>query len=75
MAAGPRRGDAWRGAGTAWAITGTLLAGILVWGGIGYLVDRWIGFHWVFLPVGMLVGAGTAIYLVYVRYGKDDGET
>ena len=26
--------------GTGWNITGTLLAGILVWGGIGYLLDR-----------------------------------
>ncbi len=75
MAGRPDRGDPWRGIGTAWAVMGTLLAGIVVWGGIGYVVDRLIGFHWLFLPVGMLIGVSTSIYLVYVRYGRDHGET
>jgi len=64
-------GDAWRGVGTAWALTGTLLSGILVWGGVGYLVDRWLGFEQLFLPIGMLIGVSASIYLVYVRYGRD----
>jgi F0F1-type ATP synthase assembly protein I len=51
---------------------GTLLSGILAWGGLGYLIDRLVGFHWLFLPIGMVVGVGTAIYLVYLRYGRDD---
>lgn len=72
MAGGPDRGDAWRGAGTAWSITGTLLAGILVWGGIGFLVDRWAGFDGLFLPIGMLIGLAGSIYIVYVRYGRDE---
>lgn len=71
--AGP--GDAWKGVGQAWALTGTLFAGILVWGGVGYLVDRWVGYRWLFLPVGMVIGVATGIYLVYVRYGRDDGQT
>ncbi|MBI2238823.1 MAG: hypothetical protein HYU54_09925 [Actinobacteria bacterium] len=75
MAGRPDRGDPWRGFGTAWAVMGTLLAGIVVWGGIGYVVDRLIGFHWLFLPVGMLIGVSTSIYLVYVRYGRDHNET
>ena len=57
--------------GTAWSITGTLLAGILVWGGIGFLLDRWLGLRWLFLPIGMVIGAGASIYVVYVRYGRD----
>jgi F0F1-type ATP synthase assembly protein I len=68
------RGDAWSEMGTAWALTGTLLAGILVWGGAGYLVDRLVGLRWLFLPIGMLVGAAGAIYLVYLRYGRDGHE-
>ena len=64
-------GDAWRGVGTAWALTGTLAAGILVWGGVGYLLDRWVGFHDLFLPIGMLTGVCTSIYMVYVRYVRD----
>ena len=58
--------------GTAWSITGTLLGGILVWGGIGFLLDRGLGLRWVFLPVGMLIGSGASIYSVYLRYGRDD---
>jgi ABC-type branched-subunit amino acid transport system permease subunit len=27
---------------------------------------------WIGVPVGMLVGLGAAIYLVYLRYGRDD---
>ena len=57
--------------GTAWSITGTLFGGILVWGGIGFLLDRWLDLRWLFLPIGMVVGAGASIYLVYVRYGRD----
>jgi F0F1-type ATP synthase assembly protein I len=70
MAGEPDRGDAWSGVGVAWAIVGTLLAGILAWGGIGYLLDRWMGFHYLFLPIGMVVGVGIAMYVVIIRYGK-----
>ena len=65
-------GEGWRGAGVAWSVLGTLFSGLLAWGGIGYLIDRVAGFHWLFLPIGMVVGMGTAIYLVYLRHGRDD---
>jgi ATP synthase protein I len=58
--------------GTAWALIGTLVAGILVWGGAGYLVDRLVGLRWLFLPIGMLVGVSASIYLVYLRFGRDE---
>ncbi|HYT29301.1 MAG TPA: AtpZ/AtpI family protein [Actinomycetota bacterium] len=70
MAGKPDRGDPWTGAGMAWAIIGTLLAGIIAWGGVGYLLDRWIGSNNLFLPIGMVLGAAGALYLVYMRYGK-----
>ncbi len=57
--------------GTAWSITGTLLGGILVWGGIGFLLDRWLDLRWLFLPIGMVIGAGASIYSVYLRDGRD----
>ena len=72
MGPSPSSGDGWGGASIAWAITGTLLSGILAWGGIGYLVDRLLDIRWLFLPIGMVVGAGAGIYLVYLRYGRDD---
>jgi F0F1-type ATP synthase assembly protein I len=67
----PRRAD-WSGFGTGWAATGTLLAGILTWGGIGWVIDRLAGTGRLFLAIGMVVGAAGGIYLVYVRYGKSD---
>lgn len=69
------RGEHWRGAEAAWNVTGLLLAGILVWGGVGFLVDRWLGFErHLFLPIGMLAGLGAAMYLVYLKHGRDDPE-
>ena len=65
------RYNAWSGYNTAWAIIGTLLAGIVAWGGIGYLLDRFLDFRWLFLPIGMVLGISTSIYIVIKRYGSD----
>ncbi len=70
-----RPASAWSGWGTAWAFTSMLLAGILVWGGLGYLADRLIGLRWLFTPIGILLGTAGGIYLAYVRYGREDHET
>jgi F0F1-type ATP synthase assembly protein I len=64
----------WGGMSTGWAISGTLLSGILAWGGIGYLIDWLAGTPKVFTAVGMVVGAVSAIYLVYITYGRETGE-
>lgn len=55
----------------AWAIISTLLAGPIVWGGIGALVDKAVNTSRVFLPLGVVVGFITSIYIVYVRFGRD----
>jgi ATP synthase protein I len=56
-------------ANVAWSVPGYLLSGMLIWGGIGWLLDRWTGWV-VFTPVGLIVGVGLAVYLVYVKYGR-----
>lgn len=61
-------GEGW---GTAWSITGLLLAGPLAWGGIGAGIDVLLGFRWLFLPVGMVIGMAGSIYLVIRRYGSE----
>jgi ATP synthase protein I len=73
MTGGPQRGDAWSGMGTGWSITATMIAGILVWGGFGYLVDRLVGTTNVFLAFGVILGAGCGVYLIYLRYGRGEG--
>jgi F0F1-type ATP synthase assembly protein I len=68
----PRAADAERqpsGADIGWGITGTMFSGMLVWGGAGWLLDRWLETAPVFTLVGGLLGLGVAIYLVVVKYG------
>jgi ATP synthase protein I len=57
---------------TGLAISVYLLSGVLVWGGIGYLIDRLAGTASVFTAIGMVVGAAASTYLVYLRYGRED---
>jgi F0F1-type ATP synthase assembly protein I len=60
-AAPPARG------GDGWSVISLLLAGVTVYGGLGWLLDRWLGTQF-FLPVGLLGGAAGAIYMVYKRF-------
>jgi F0F1-type ATP synthase assembly protein I len=45
-----------------------MLSGIIVWGGVGLLLDRWWETRFLAL-VGTLLGLTVAIYLVVVKYG------
>jgi ATP synthase protein I len=72
--AGSGRDGAWAGMGIGWAVTATLAGGILVWGSLGYLADRLLGLNpRILTAVGIVLGAGGAIYLVYLRFGKGEG--
>ncbi len=55
--------------GAYWSIFGYLLSGLLIWGGVGKLIDKWAGTSLFFLG-GLLVGISSAIYLVWVRFGR-----
>ena len=59
------------GADIGWGITGTLLSGIIVWGGVGWLLDRWLETRF-FILVGTILGLTVAIYLIVVKYGAVD---
>jgi len=49
---------------------GTLLSGILVWGGVGALMDWWLGIPKHFgLLVGMVLGLALALYMIIKRFG------
>jgi ATP synthase protein I len=58
-----------RGADMVWSIIGTLVAGVLAWGGIGWLLDRWLGTEFL-VAIGILVGAAAAFYLIIRRFGS-----
>jgi ATP synthase protein I len=57
------------GSDIVWSILGTLVAGVLAWGAIGWLLDRWLGTEFL-VAVGILVGAAGAFYLIIRRYGS-----
>jgi F0F1-type ATP synthase assembly protein I len=71
MAADPKAPSGWAGVEAGWAVASTLLAGILVLGGLGYLADRLAGWNHVLLPIGVVVGGGLGIYAVWLQYGRD----
>jgi F0F1-type ATP synthase assembly protein I len=64
----PPREPSGRGAEAVWSIIGTLVAGVLAWGGIGWLLDRWLGTSFL-VAVGIIVGMAGAFYLIIKRYG------
>ena len=59
---------------TGWTISVYVLSAILVWGGIGYLIDRLAGTGKAFTAVGLLIGAAAGPYLLYLKYGKGNDE-
>jgi F0F1-type ATP synthase assembly protein I len=67
-----RQDDAWSGLGIGWAIVSTLIAGMLALGVVGWLLDKLAGTNHVFLGIGIVLGGAAGVYIVYLRYGKDD---
>jgi ATP synthase protein I len=53
-----------------WSIFGYLLSGLVFWGGIGYGLDTWLD-KGIFTLIGLLVGISGAIYLVWLRFGRE----
>lgn len=55
------------GEAAAWTVLSYLISGPLVYGGIGWLVDNWLGTKW-FVAVGIVVGMGLSFYIIVLRY-------
>lgn len=52
-----------------WRVLSYLIGGIVIYAGGGWLLDRWLDTSF-FLPVGLVLGAGLAVLLLYFRYGR-----
>ena len=52
------------------ALISYLISGIVVYGGVGWLLDRWLGFDSLFLPIGVVFGVAAGGYLGYMRFLK-----
>ena len=53
-----------------WSIFGYLLSGLLFWGGVGWGLDKWLGTSYLLL-VGLVLGMGASLYLVWLRFGRE----
>ncbi|MBX7265446.1 hypothetical protein KIF24_04910 [Micromonospora sp. Llam7] len=72
MADNPHResSDEHSSEGVAGAVLGYLLAGIVVWGFLGWLAEGFLGLPTgAGIAVGMMLGAAGAIYLIMKRLG------
>lgn len=65
----PARAD-----GMGATVTGYMLAGPLVYGGLGYVASLWLHIRLLTL-VGLLVGMALSLYVVWLRYGEHERST
>ncbi|HOB04783.1 MAG TPA: hypothetical protein PKM36_05890 [Propionibacteriaceae bacterium] len=60
--------------GEAYTALGYILAGLLFYGGLGWLGDHYLETRFL-LPTGIILGAVLSLYLVIRRYGAlNDGQ-
>ena len=67
----PQVTPASKGADQGWAVLSTLISGFVVFGGIGWLLDRWWDTH-LMVPIGVIVGMALSIYAVVMQFGRPD---
>ncbi|MEP6853028.1 MAG: hypothetical protein ABJA87_10285 [bacterium] len=54
-------------AGDPWAAFGYIVAGVTFYGAVGWGLSVWTGASF-WIPIGILVGLGFGMYLVFARY-------
>ncbi|MDP8977453.1 MAG: AtpZ/AtpI family protein [Actinomycetota bacterium] len=57
----------WDDVGVGWTMSVEFLTATLVWGGIGWLVDLWLGTGPWLMSVGFVLGNALGFYLVWLR--------
>jgi ATP synthase protein I len=56
--------------GDPWHAFGYIVSGVVLYGFLGWLADRWLGTSFL-VAVGILVGAGFGIYMTFARFRPD----
>jgi ATP synthase protein I len=52
-----------------WSAMSMIISGVLVWGGIGWAVSRWLD-STAWMGAGVVIGGVLGVLLVYLRYGR-----
>lgn len=60
--------------GDPWHAFGALVAGVLVYGLIGWALDRWLGTEFL-VVVGILTGAVLGIYMTWKRFNTPPADS
>jgi ATP synthase protein I len=55
--------------GSGIAVISYLITGIVVWGGVGWLIDSWLGTKGIAASIGAILGAAAGVYLIVRRLG------
>lgn len=63
----PRDDEHRAAAGVGWTGLSLMLSGMAVYGGIGWALDEFVVHRRLFLPIGLVLGIGLGIYMLYVR--------
>jgi hypothetical protein len=58
------------GRSDGWAAFSYLLSGMIVYGGIGWVLGHWVIHSALIFPLGMVLGLALATVLVVFRFGR-----
>jgi hypothetical protein len=58
------------GGSDGWAAVSYLLGGMIVYGGIGWVVGHWVVHSALLFPLGMVLGLALSIVLIIFRFGR-----
>lgn len=73
MSQPPSRGQLPEGGGDPWAAFGYLVAGVGLYGLLGWGLGVWLNASYL-TPIGIIVGAVLGLVLVYYQFGRGPGD-
>ena len=68
----PSNAAMWRGVDQAHLMGLELIVAVLLWAGVGWLIDGWLNTGWWFTVLGAMVGNAAGVYLVWLRSQRMD---
>ncbi len=66
--------DSRRMSNSAWVNSSRLMAGLILYTGLGWLVSRWVGHQALLMAIGAMVGLGLSYYLMFTSLAHEARE-